>query len=177
MLVPRWDVQTRWSFYPAGSLSIMSISFAAAALLEAERDAGRADVDNRARGAARWMLDSLGIEPDGFFAYHPYSEARVWAQRPYPEDGHSAGTALSALAPLLRTAMSSPTCSSVWHGGCSEAASATGHVIFRRYRFGLRSFVKSVRWCDAHAALGLADAALVMSQREDRAPTSTLSLH
>ena len=123
------------------------------------------------------MLDSLWIEPDGFFAYHPRSEARVWAQRPYPEDGHSAGTALSALAPLLRHGHVEPHLLERVARRLLRSGIRNGHVIFRRYRFGLRSFVKSVRWCDAHAALGLADAALVMSQREDRAPTSTLSLH
>jgi hypothetical protein len=270
-----WDVQTRWSFYPAGSPSIVNISFAVGALLEAERDAVRTDLGNRARAAARWVLDNLWIEPDGFFAYHPHSranihnanllgawlvwaalgdeplaceralkavertvadqrsdgswpygesqanlawsdsfhtgyvlicldrlrslesgiddviargarfyegffgpsgEARLWTQRPYPEDGHSAGTALSALAVLLRHGYVEPELLQRVAGRLLRSGVPDDHVIFRRYRFGLRSFVKYVRWCDAHAALGFADAALVMTQRDDRAPTSTLTV-
>ena len=33
-----WDMQTRWSFYPAGSPSIVHTAFAVSALLEAERE-------------------------------------------------------------------------------------------------------------------------------------------
>ena len=271
-----WDVQTRWSFYPAGSPSVVNISFAVAALLEAERDAGRADLGDRARAAARWVLDNLWIEPDGFFAYHPHSranihnanllgawlvwaalgndpvvreralravertaadqrrdgswpygegetnlgwtdsfhsgyvliclerlrsldpgiedavargarfyerffgplgEARLWSHRPYPEDGHSAGTALSALALLLRCGHIERELLERVAQRLLQSGIRSGHVLFRRYRFGLRSFVEYARWCDAHAALGLADAALVMSHRDDPAPTSTLSVH
>jgi hypothetical protein len=37
-----------------------------------------------------------------------------------------------------------------------------GHAVWRRYRFG-RTTVRYIRWCDAHVALGLADAAEVLA--------------
>jgi hypothetical protein len=271
-----WDVQTRWSFYPAGSPSIVNVSFAVAALLEAERDAGRADLGDRARAAARWVIDNLWIEPEGFFAYHPHSrtnihnanllgawlvwaalgdepvvreralraversvadqrpdgswpygesetnlgwadsfhsgyviicldrlrsldpgiddavargarfyerffgpsgEARLWTERKYPEDGHSAGTGLSALAVLLRRGHVDSELLDRVARRLMRSGMRNGHVIFRRYGFGFRSLVRYMRWCDGHAALGLADAALAMSHRNDPAPTPTLSVH
>jgi hypothetical protein len=269
-----WDVQTRWSFYPAGSPSIVNIAFAVSALLEAERDAGETAFGDRARAAARWALDHLWIEPDGLFAYHPFSrtnihnanvlgawlawaalgdqaevreralravertiadqradgswpygegdeklawadsfhtgyvlicldrlrfldsgvrdavargarfyerffgpsgEARLWAHRPSPEDGHSAGTALSALALLVRHEHVEPELLERIARRLLGSGIRDGHVVFRRYRWGLRSFVKYGRWCDAHSALGLADAAGAMSNRDDPAPTPSLS--
>ena len=215
-------MQTRWSFYPAGSPSIVHTAFAVNALLEAERDIGRVDLGNRARNAARWTLNTLWIEPEGFFAYHPHSranihnanllgawlvwaalgdkepvrnrvsravqrtvaaqrpdgswpygegsanvawadsfhtgyvlqcldrlrcvdpeienavsrgaefyrrffgplgEARLWAHRPYPEDAHSAGTGLSTLSVLMRTASSSRSSWTESPGACSRPGS------------------------------------------------------
>lgn len=264
-----WDVQTRWSFYPAGSPSVVNIAFAVSALLEAERDAGRGDLGDRARAAARWTLDNLWIEPDGFFAYHPHSranihnanllgawlawaalgdepdvrervsravertladqrldgswpygerdenlrwadsfhsgyvlicldrlrvldpriedavargarfyerffgssgEARLWADRPYPEDGHSAGTALSTLAVLRRRGHVDVNLLEQVTRRLLERGISNGHVTFRRYRLGLRSSVRYGRWCDGHTALGLADAATEISGRGDPAP-------
>lgn len=72
-----WDVQTRWSFYPAHSPSIINCAFAVGALLEGERALGRTDLGERARAAARWVIDELWIEPEGVFAYHPYSRANI----------------------------------------------------------------------------------------------------
>jgi hypothetical protein len=62
-----WDMQTRWSFYPAGSPNVVVTTFAASALLESGRD----DLVERARRAAQWVLDELWVEPEGYFAYHP----------------------------------------------------------------------------------------------------------
>ena len=67
-----WDVQTRWSFYPAGSprsSTFRSPSGASRGGARCRQD----DLGDRARAAARWVLDNLWIEPDGFFAYHPHS--------------------------------------------------------------------------------------------------------
>lgn len=66
-----WDVQTRWSFYPARSPNVVVTAFAASALLEAERETGQTEYGDRARAAASWALDELWVEPEGFFAYHP----------------------------------------------------------------------------------------------------------
>jgi hypothetical protein len=61
-----WDMQTRWSFYPAGTPNVVVTTFAATALLEAgDEHAARADA------AARWALEELWIEPEGYFGYHP----------------------------------------------------------------------------------------------------------
>jgi hypothetical protein len=265
-----WDVQTRWSFYPAGSPSVVNGAFVIGALLEAERDAGRRDLGDRARRAARWLVDHLWIEPEGFFAYHPHSranihnanllgawaagaalgddtdvrerisravertladqrpdgswpygegeaslgwadsfhsgyiliclerlravdsgvgdaiargarfyerffdpsgEARLWANRRYPLDGHSAGTGLSALALLVRRGHAEQELLDRVARKLLSTGIQGGHVVFRRYRWGLRSFVHYIRWCDAHAALGLVDAALAISGQDDRAPT------
>src|SRR3954453_878308 len=61
-----WDMQTRWSFYPAGTPNVVATTFAACALLEAgPRYAPRA------HEATQWVLDRLWIEPEGYFGYHP----------------------------------------------------------------------------------------------------------
>ena len=265
-----WDMQTRWSFYPAGSPSIVHTAFAVNALLEAERDIGRADLGNRARNAARWILDTLWIEPEGFFAYHPHSranihnanllgawlvwaalgekepvrdrlsravqrtvaaqrpdgswpygegsanvawadsfhtgyvlqcldrlrcldpeiestvsrgaefyrrffgplgEARLWAHRPYPEDAHSAGTGLSTLSVLMRSGLVEPEFVDRVARRALEAGIRNGHAVFRRYRWGLRTLVHYQRWCDAHVALGFADAAVALTGNAHPAPS------
>lgn len=268
-----WDVQTRWSFYPAGSPSVVNSSFAIAALLEAERDSGRTDLGDHARRAARWIVDNLWIEPEGFFAYHPHSranihnanllgawavwaalgedtavqertkravartladqrpdgswpygegtanlgwadsfhsgyvliclerlrvvdsgiadavargarfyerffgpagEAQLWTHRRYPEDGHSAGTGLSALALLVRRGHLERELLDRVARRLATTGIRDGHVVYRRYRWGLRTFVNYLRWCDAHAALGLVDAALAMTGHADPAPIPAL---
>ena len=62
-----WDMQTRWSYYRAGSPNVVVTAFGAGGLLEA----GRPDLSRRAVAAARWVLDELWVEPEGYFAYHP----------------------------------------------------------------------------------------------------------
>jgi len=46
-------------------------AFAAAGLLEAAEPTGRAELAVRARESARWALEHLWVEPEGYFAYHP----------------------------------------------------------------------------------------------------------
>jgi hypothetical protein len=266
-----WDMQTRWSFYPAGSPSIVHTAFAVSALLEAERDLGRSDLGDRARRAARWVIDTLWIEPEGFFAYHPHSranihnanvlgawlvwaalgdeagaevrravertiadqrpdgswpygeagrnvgwadsfhsgyviaclerlrdldprigeavergtafyerffgpagEAQLWTERRYPEDAHSAGTGLTTLALLLRQGLVEQELLERVALRVLKVGIRGDHAVFRRYRWGLRTFVHYLRWCDAHLALGLADAATVLLDQADPAPTPAL---
>lgn len=266
-----WDMQTRWSFYPAGSPSVVHTAFAVSALLEAERDAGRADLGARARRAARWVLDALWLEREGFFAYHPHSganihnanvlgawlvwaalgeearqpvlravertiadqrpdgswpygeagknvswadsfhsgyvitcldrlrdldprigeavgrgavfyerffgpegQAQLWADSRYPEDAHSAGTGLTTLAVLFRRGLVEQELLETVAARVLESGIRGGHAVFRRYRWGLRTFVHYLRWCDAHLALGLADAATVLLGRGDPAPSPAL---
>jgi hypothetical protein len=270
-----FDVQTRWSFDPAGTPCLVNTAFAVAALLEAERMIGRRDLGDRARRAARWVLEHLWLEREGCFAYHPGSRVRIhnasilgawavwtalgeearepvgcvlertisaqradgswpygtgggnldwadsfhtgyvlgclarmhhvdprvddavargakhfedffgssgqpqlWTHRRYPEDGHSAGTGLTTLALLQRRGLIDP---ALLHRVARRVLTAgirSDHAVFRRYRFGLPTFVHYIRWCDAHVALGLADAALAMEGREDpaeRDPRATAS--
>jgi hypothetical protein len=269
-----WDVQTRWSFYSAHSPSIINCAFAVSALLEGERELGRRDLGDRARAAARWVLDELWVRPDGFFAYHPDSranihnanvlgawltwaalgeqadvrervmcaieralagqnrdgswpygegsnnlrwadsfhtgyvlaclermreldpaidsavargaafyrrffgprgEARLFADRAHPEDGHSAGTGLSTLAVLLRREVVDRELLERVAARVLDSGIRRGHAVFRRYRWGLRSSVAYIRWCDGHLALGLVDCANALSGREDPSPRPAAS--
>jgi hypothetical protein len=261
-----WDVQTRWSFYAAGSPNVVATSFAAAGLLEGAAATGRAEPAARARAAARWVLEELWVEPEGYFAYHPgrpvnvhnasllgawlvhvaldgdaaaadrvaravertlaaqradgswaYGEgpglewadsfhtgyvlsclermravdprvdeavargaahyrryfdeqgrARLWAHKPFPEDGHSAGTGLTTLALLQRRGLVEPDILERVAARLLRSGLRDGHVVHRRYRRG-RSTVRYLRWCDAHVALGLVDAAAAMAGEPDLA--------
>jgi hypothetical protein len=262
-----WDMQTRWSFYPAGMPNVVVTAFAASGLLEGIEVAERPDLGARARDAADWVLDELWVEPDGYFAYHPgrpvnihnasllgawlvhvargadpaarlrvaraiertldaqgddgswpYGEgstlawtdsfhsgyvlicldrlravdprieeavargaahyrrffdaqgrARLWSDKAFPEDGHSAGTGLSALACLLRRGQVDRTLVERVASRVIEKGLRQGHAVHRRYRIG-RSTVRYLRWCDAHVALGLVDAAAALRGVEDLAP-------
>jgi hypothetical protein len=255
-----WDMQTRWSFYPAGTPNVVATAFPAGALLEAGDDAYTA----RAREAAAWALRELWVEPEGYFGYHPgrpvnihnasllgawlvhvggvggddrvqravertlaaqradgswpYGEganlgwsdsfhtgyvlicldrmrdvdprvgdavargaaayerffdadgrAQLWATKPYPEDGHSAGTGLTTLALLHRRGLVARELLERVAWRVLSAGLRGGHVVHRRYRRG-RTTVGYLRWCDAHVALGLVDAAAALSGAEDLAP-------
>jgi hypothetical protein len=255
-----WDMQTRWSFYPAGTPNVVATAFAAGALLEAREEHAA-----RARDAADWALDELWIEPEGYFGYHPgrpanihnanllgawlayvaaprsdrvqraierslaaqrsdgswpYGEAAnlawsdsfhtgyvliclartrevdpridealepgaahyerffdrdgralLWATKPLPEDGHSAGTGMTALALLHRVGFVDRELVERVARRTLDAVLQRGHVVHRRYRRG-RTTVRYLRWCDAHVALGLVDAAAALSGAEDLAPRS-----
>ncbi len=261
-----WDMQTRWSFYPAGTPNVVVTAFAAGALLEAAALGGHAERAARAREAARWVLEELWVEPEGYFAYHPgrpvnihnasllgawlvhvagvgarehvqraiertldaqrpdgswpYGEganlgwtdsfhtgyvlicldrmrdleprieqavtrgaayyqrffdadgrALLWATRPYPEDGHSAGTGLTTLALLHRHGLVGPELVERLARRVLDACLHRGHAVHRRSRVG-RTTVRYLRWCDAHVALGLVDAAAALGRAEDLAPRS-----
>jgi hypothetical protein len=68
-----WDMQTRWSFYPAASPNVVVTAFGASGLLETARP----ELCERAVRAARWVLDTLWVEPEGYFAYHPGRPANI----------------------------------------------------------------------------------------------------
>ena len=68
-----WDMQTRWSFYPAGQPNVVVTAFGSAGLLET----GEADHAARAQAAARWVNDELWYEPGWYFVYHPGSEVNI----------------------------------------------------------------------------------------------------
>lgn len=72
-----FDVQTRWSFYPAETPNVVVTTFAGLALSEAATTLGEDAWGKRAREGARWVADELWDEEGGFFAYHPGSRAVV----------------------------------------------------------------------------------------------------
>ena len=72
-----FDVQTRWSFYPAGSPNVVVTSFAVQGLLEGATASEMAHLRDRAVVAAQWVLDTLWVQRGGFFAYHPGSEVNI----------------------------------------------------------------------------------------------------
>jgi hypothetical protein len=269
-----WDMQTRWSFYPATSPNVVVSAFAASALLEAGDLTERATLVERARDAARWTLDEAWIERAGYFAYHagrpvnihnanllgawlvrvagldddvarprveravertlaaqrpdgswPYGEAdnlawadslhsgyvliclsrlrdvdprideamargaaqyraffdargraRLWADKPFPEDAHSAGTGLSALATLMRRGLVERELVERVAQRVLDVGLRGDHAVHRRYRLG-RTTVRYLRWCDAHVALGLVDAAAALSGHPDLAPQGLRLTH
>jgi hypothetical protein len=263
-----FDVQTRWSFNPAGSPNVVVTAFAAKGLAEGADELSEPRFHTRARDAARWVLDELYLPRGGFFAYHPGSDALIhnasllgaravhvllpagaaskqvssavelalaaqradgswpygeaanlawsdsfhtgyvliclarmrqvdpriddaltrgaghyacffdpagrallWAGKPHPEDGHSAGTGLTTLALLHRRGLVGRESLERVARRVLGAGLQRGHVVHRRYRRG-RTTVRYLRWCDAHVALGLVDAAAALSGAEDLAPRS-----
>jgi hypothetical protein len=256
-----WDMQTRWSFYPAGSPNVVVTAFAVDALNLAAAELDQQQFAVRARRAAEWVRDTLWRPDLRAFVYHPGSDsvihnanllgalttwrtlerdselkervgisvertlagqradgswpygmdsnlgfvdsfhtgyvlrclyelsdahpdvdeaiargagyytdrffdeagtAHLWPDRRFPEDGHSAGTALTTLAMLQhREVIASDLLQRVARRAIDSMVIG-GHAVFRRYRWG-RSHVHFVRWCDAHVALGMADAATVLS--------------
>jgi hypothetical protein len=259
-----WDMQTRWSFYPAGTPNVVVTAFAAAALLEAGTMSGQSERVARAHEAARWALEELWVEPEGYFAYHPgrpvnvhnanllgawlvnaaapegservrravertldaqrpdgswpYGEganlgwtdsfhsgyvlicldrlsgmdpripeavargaahyrrffdacgrARLRAHRTFPEDAHSAGTGMTALAALVRRGLVEPELVQRVAERALDAGLRNGRAVHRRYRLGSTT-VRYLRWCDAHVALGLIDAANVLRRGDESIP-------
>lgn len=88
--------------------------------------------------------------------------ALLWPGHPYPEDAHSAGSGLTALARLHEAGVGTPGLLERVAERAAESMVRGSHAIHRRYRWG-PTRVKYVRWADAHVALGLANAALRIS--------------
>lgn len=256
-----FDVQTRWSFYPAGSPNVVVTAFAGCALANAARRLSDPRLAKRAGEAATWTLTRSFNSDLGTFSYHehsdtvihnanllgaklvwgqlredpaageavksaldrtlaaqradgtwPYGEgpglewndsfhtgfvlgalvelldvdpavydalargsaayaelffgpqgqAQLWPSRPYPEDAHAAGTALSTLSRLSSLGLIDR---SLLDRVAARVVSSTvvdGHAIWRRGRWASRR-IPYMRWCDAHVACGLADAAQAFS--------------
>ena len=72
-----FDVQTRWSFYEAGTPNVVVTAFAANALLDAGAHSGGEQFTTRARRAARWVLEELWVLDEGYFGYHGDSRVCV----------------------------------------------------------------------------------------------------
>jgi hypothetical protein len=256
-----FDVQTRWSFYPAGSPNAVVTSYAVAGLQDGVRRLGEAGYGRRAEAAARWMHSELYEPGGGYWTYHPHSDtlihnanllaaravadvlrgdagvddavrravdrtlsaqaadgswpygegaglewvdsfhtgyvlicltalggvdpavgdavsrgaryyqdtffkpsgaAKLFAGRPFPEDGHSAGTGLTTLAALTSAGHADRDLLARVARYTVERMIAGDHAVFRRYR-RYRTTTRYIRWCDGHVALGLVDAARVLS--------------
>lgn len=72
-----FDVQTRWSFYPAGSPNVVVTSFAIQGLLEGAAEGHQPQLRARAAEAARWVLHELWVDHGGFFTYHPSATVNI----------------------------------------------------------------------------------------------------
>lgn len=252
-----FDVQTRWSFYPAGSPNVVVTSFAATALAQAGRELAEDRFAERADRAARWVLERTFAEQTRAFSYHEHSdtvihnanllaaklvwsrlgadtrardavasaverslaaqrpdgswpygegprlewndsfhtgfvlgslvalreldgavddalrrgarfyaqrffgpggEARLWPDRPYPEDAHAAGTGLSTLAALSALELVDRELLERVSERVLSSTVIDGRAVWRRGR-RLTIRIPYLRWCDAHVAAGLADAA------------------
>jgi hypothetical protein len=88
--------------------------------------------------------------------------AKLWADKEFPEDAHSAGTGLSTLALLCGRGAVDPAILARVTRRTLTAGVRNGHAVARRYRWGAAT-TQYLRWCDAHLALGLADAAPAIS--------------
>ena len=84
--------------------------------------------------------------------------APLWPDRRYPEDAHSAGTALSTLALLSRLGLADRELLERVTDRVLSHIVRGDHAVHRRGRL-VRSTVRYLRWCDAHVALGLSAAA------------------
>jgi hypothetical protein len=256
-----FDVQTRWSFYPAGSPNVVVTSFAARALAAAGARLSEESFRERARRAARWTLERTFNQQTGTFSYHersdtiihnanllaarlvwsqlredeaargavsraverslaaqapdgtwgygegaglewndsfhtgfvlgslvdlrdvdgavddalargagtyaerffgPRGQARLWPDRPYPEDAHAAGTGLSTLASLTALELIDPALLALVAARVLAGTVVGGHALWRRGRWSTIR-VPYLRWCDAHVALGLADASSIVA--------------
>jgi hypothetical protein len=115
--------------------------------------------DALARGAAYWL--------EHFFLRD--GTATLWPDRRWPEDAHATGTALTTLAALATAGLVDVARLQAVTGRALERGVHGDHAVPRRYRFG-RVRVAYLRWCDAHMALGLANAAPVLDGVRPRAP-------
>jgi hypothetical protein len=89
--------------------------------------------------------------------------ALLWPNQRYPEDAHSAGTALSTLSALFTLGIAEREPLETACGRVRSHVVRNGHAIHRRGR-GWRSTVRYPRWCDGHVALGLAHAAAALGE-------------
>ena len=87
--------------------------------------------------------------------------ALLFPDRSFPEDAHSAGSALTALVRLRAAGIGTRDLIERVAERTANAMVKGTHAIHRRYRWG-PTRVRYVRWADGHVALGLANAALAL---------------
>jgi hypothetical protein len=93
--------------------------------------------------------------------FGPGGEARLWPDRRFPEDAHSAGTGLSTIAALAQAGVVAADSGAAPARRVLTSTVRGGDCVHRRYHWG-STRVRYPRWCDAHVALGLASYALVV---------------
>jgi hypothetical protein len=115
------------------------------------------DVDHAVGGA---LARGAAAYAELFFG--PHGEARLWPKRAFPEDAHAAGTGLSTLARLSTLGVVDASLLGRVATRVLTSTVADGHAIWRRGRWTSRR-IPYLRWCDAHVACGVADAARVLA--------------
>jgi hypothetical protein len=101
-----------------------------------------------------------------YYAEHFFDRdgrARLWPSSRYPTDAHSAGTALTTLATLVERGHVERELLERVAAHTAREVVRGGHAVHRRYRWG-RTRVNYIRWCDAHVALGLVNAAATLDR-------------
>jgi hypothetical protein len=115
------------------------------------------DVDHAVRDAL-----ARGTAAYGELFFGPRGEARLWPRRAFPEDAHAAGTALSTLVRLRTLDVGDGSLLARVATRVLTSTVADGHAVWRRGRWTSRR-IPYMRWCDAHVARGVADAARVLA--------------
>jgi hypothetical protein len=72
-----WDMQTRWSFYPADTPNVVATSFAGDSLAAAGEAFDSREHRARAAAAAEWVQESLYSPKLGCYVYHPHSDSVI----------------------------------------------------------------------------------------------------
>ena len=114
------------------------------------------DVDDAVRDAVARGTDAYAKL---FFGVR--GEAWLYPKQPFPEDAHAAGTGLSTLAKLSSLGLVDRALLARVATRVVTDTVVDGHAVWRRGRFGSRR-IPYIRWCDAHVACGVADAARVL---------------
>ncbi|HEV7529601.1 MAG TPA: hypothetical protein VGO29_11955 [Solirubrobacteraceae bacterium] len=125
--------------------------FVLSALVELS-DVDAAVSDAVARGATAYA--------DAFFGAR--GEAQLWPNKQFPEDAHAAGTGLSTLAKLNNLTLVDPELLARVANRVVTSTVTDAHAIWRRNRW-TKSHIPYIRWCDAHVACGIADAAVALA--------------
>lgn len=94
--------------------------------------------------------------------FGPDGSARLWPERPFPLDAHSAGTGLTTLSALAARGVVDEALVRRVADWTTGTLVRDGHATFRIYKRG-RTRVRYIRWADGHVAMGLANAAKVLT--------------
>lgn len=129
-------------------------SFHTAYVLECLTDL--ADLDSSIRPAVE-----RGLEYWSAHFFDGRGRALLLPDRAFPEDAHSAGSALTALVRLRAAGIGAADLIESVAERAADTMVKGPHAIHRRYRWG-PTRVRYLRWADGHVALGLANAALAL---------------